>query len=106
MEQRIPKYLYKIISMENWQASKGQKFVRLSAEDGSFIHLSQEDQLDRIVEKYWGKISQFAILKIETDILPGRMAFEANPGGKNKYYHLYNGSIPLEAVVEARVVDR
>lgn len=27
-----------------------------------------------------------------------------NPGGANKYYHLYNGYIPFESVLEAKIV--
>ena len=30
------------------------------------------------------------------------MVLEANPGGAAKYYHLYNGSIPLSAVISER----
>lgn len=99
-------YLFKILSVENWQASADKKFIQLSAEDHDFIHFSLEDQLDRIVAKYWTHVPQFVILKIDGGKLPGKMVLEANPGGTNKYYHLYDGSIPLDAVIESRVVDQ
>ncbi len=99
-----PKYLYKVLSVENWKAS--DKTVKLSSEDDAFIHLSTEDQLDRIVGKYWAQVPEYVILKIDTSKLPGKLLFEANPGGENKYYHLYNGSIPLNSIVESKTVKR
>ena len=95
-----PPYLYKIISIEDWKASKSLKSIRLSQADHDFIHLSREDQLDRILTKYWKDQPGFIVLKLDTSKLPGKLVLEANPGGTNKYYHLYNGSIPLEAIVE------
>ena len=44
-------YLYKVLSLEDWNKSKSQTFVVLSKEDKEFIHLSKEDQLNRIIDK-------------------------------------------------------
>lgn len=103
---QTPKYLYKILSVEMWQASQNEKNLQLAPEDDAFIHFSKEDQLERIIEKYWAKMPQFTILKIETAKLPGHLIFEANPGGKNKYYHLYNGAIPLGSVMETKLIQK
>lgn len=100
MEEK-PTYLYKVLSLDGW--AKSSETVHLSSMDAKFIHLSTEDQLDKIVEKYWAGVSEYVILKIETDKLPGKLVLEANPGGTNKYYHLYNGSIPLNAIVESEI---
>ena len=97
-----PRYLYKIISLKNWQASQEAGEVILSSEDTELIHLSREDQLERILHKYWSNEPEYFILKLETAKLSGKLVFEANPGGINKYYHLYEGSIPLTSVVEAK----
>lgn len=101
-----PKFLYKIISIQNWEESQPLDFVKLTEDDRQFVHLAKEDQLDRIIDKYWSSISKFIILKLETARLKGQIAFEANPGGHNKYYHLYNGKIPLKAVAEIRLINR
>lgn len=115
-----PKYLYKILSMENWQASQKNKSeklfsaqasstqvssVQLSNEDHDFIHFSTEDQLVRIIKKYWANVPEYVVLKISTEKLPGKMVLEANPGGENKYYHLYDGYIPLDAIEEFKIVN-
>lgn len=101
-----PKYLYKVLSFEDWKKSQGSESVKLSEADHHFIHFSKKDQLERIIEKYWTNCPEFVVLKIDIKNLPGKLIFEANPGGINKYYHLYNGSIPISAVVESRTIKR
>jgi|SRR5579872_1775456 len=101
MTEKGPTYLYKVLSMDDW--AKSCETVHLSSKDADFIHLSTEDQLDRIIEKYWAGASEYIVLKIETAKLSGNLILEANPGGTNKYYHLYNGSIPLTAIIESKV---
>lgn len=100
MNSESPSYLYKIVSLENWDKSQFQNFVVLPKEDREFIHLSTEQQLERIVQKYWSNGSPYVILKVDSHQLPGQLIYEANPGGANKYYHLYQGAIPLKAVLE------
>ncbi len=102
--ETAPKYLYKILSQRLWQATVSRPSVYLSAEDDAFIHFSRDDQVERIVSKYWSDVPQFVILKVDTDKLPGKLVYEANPGGSSKYYHLYDGSIPFHAIVESKIV--
>lgn len=101
-----PKYLYKILSYTNWQATQSQRVVQCPAEDAAFIHFSREDQLDRILTKYWSDQPSYAILKIVPEKMQGRLVFETNPGGTAKYYHLYEGSIPFNAIAEVKIVFR
>lgn len=101
MTEKRPTYLYKVLSMDDW--AKSCKTVHLSSMDADFIHFSTEEQLDKIIEKYWADASEYVVLKIETAKLSGNLVLEANPGGTNKYYHLYNGAIPLIAIMESKV---
>ncbi len=105
-EESTPHYLYKVVSIEAWKASQGEKSLKLSADDQTFIHLSREDQLERITSKYWAKASEYVVLRLDASKLPGKMVYEANPGGASKYYHLYDGSIPLEAISESKVIKK
>lgn len=104
--EMTPQYLYKVLSVEDWQKSQGMRSIKLTAADQDFIHLAREDQLDRIVGKYWDKVPEYVVLKIDAAKLPGKLVFEANPGGENKYYHLYDGSIPLKAVVDSKLIKK
>lgn len=97
-EVLTPTYLYKILSVENWE--KSHAIIELPSSDNAFIHLATEEQLSKIIEKYWNHTPEFVVLKIDTKKLIGDLVFETNPGGKIKYYHLYHGCIPREAVVE------
>lgn len=91
-----PVYLYKILSADDW--AKSCTTVHLSDADADFIHFSTKDQLNGILKKYWANASEYVVLRVETSKLPGNLVLEVNPGGSNKYYHLYDGSIPLSAI--------
>ncbi len=91
--------LYKVISIENWNLSKLQNRLVLPPMDKSFIHLSTKKQLSGIIDKFWKNEPEFIMLTINAKQLPGKLVLEANPGGSNKYYHLYNGLIPINSVI-------
>jgi len=95
-----PEYLYKIVSPEDWQAAQEQAYLKRGAIDTDFIHLATKEQLPRIAEKFW-KNKDYVILKLDPKKLTGRLVYEANPGGSTLFYHLYDGEIPREAVIEA-----
>ncbi len=96
--------LYKVISTSQWKNS--EEHVSLSEMDREFIHFSKADQLDRIVNKFWRGENEYVILAIDPKLLPGDLVYETNPGGTSKYYHLYNGSIPKEAILHVEVIKR
>lgn len=102
-ESQAPAYLYKVISRQAWEESKAQNQLILSPMDKDFIHLAKEDQVEYVVNKFWaGK--DYLVLKLDTKKLVGKLVYESNPGGSTKYYHLYDGCIALDAVVEVKSV--
>ena len=101
-----PKHLYKILAMDSWAESQKGDRLKLAWIDDTFIHLATDEQLDRVIEKFWGDKSSYVILTVDPTKFVGRLVHESNPGGTNKYYHLYNGHIPLAAVTHVRTVDR
>lgn len=100
-----PQYLYKILSTSDWKTSQQRTTLKLPSSDDAFIHLATKEQLERIIDKYWQDQPQFVLLKLDTSKLKGKLQYEANPNGVNQYYHLYNGSIPLDAIVEIEVIE-
>jgi len=102
MNEVTPDYLYKVLSWENWEASREFDTLELPPEDAAFIHFSKEDQLERILTKFWADVEQYVVLKIETQALIGRLVFEPNRGRKTKYYHLYDGAIPKCSIIEVQ----
>lgn len=95
---RASPLLYKIVSVKHWEANDTHDPLPLTEEDSAFIHLATEEQLDAILDKYWA-LKNYVILKLDARRLPGHLVYEANPGGTNKYYHLYEGSLPRQAIV-------
>jgi len=91
-------YLYKIISPEQWQHSQLQAFVEPTELDHDFIHLAQEHQVDGVIKKFW-KDTPYLILTLDSSLLNGKLVLESNRPGGDRYYHLYNGSIPISSVV-------
>jgi uncharacterized protein (DUF952 family) len=67
--------------------------------DTDFIHLSKEEQISHVVQKFWNN-RDYIVLKLASERLIGHLIYETNPGGMTYYYHLYEGSIPIDAVVE------
>lgn len=103
-EKTTPQYLYKVISVEGWQDSQQQNQVINSTLDDKFIHLATESQLPHVKQRFWsGK--RYFVLKLDPNKLKGRLVFETNPGGTTQYYHLYEGIIPLDAVIDVFPAD-
>jgi len=98
MENKL--YIYKILSQKDWAESNSLGYLKLQAQDDKFIHLAEKDQIDRIVKKFWSGQQDILIAKIDSSKIIGRLIKEANPGGTNTYYHLYDGKIPLKAVTD------
>jgi uncharacterized protein (DUF952 family) len=97
------KYLYKIISPENWQKSQLQNILVTPPMDDEFIHLSTEEQLPGIIRKFWdGK--DYIVLQLDVTKIQGRLIHECNPGGSTLYYHLYEGSIPMDSIIQPMIV--
>ena len=99
-------YLYKVLSVKNWKLSQESDFLILSPMDQDFIHLAKEEQVERIVNKFWKQEPEYVLITLNPSSLEGNLVYESNPGGKNKYYHLYDGKIPLEAVVDWETIEQ
>lgn len=104
VKQTVPLCLYKIVSVDGWAASKKDGRIEPSKFDETFNHLSTAKQLQRICTKYWGNIPIFVVLTVDPTKFVGALKLETNPGGSSKYYHLYDGHIPLDAVIDAQMI--
>jgi uncharacterized protein (DUF952 family) len=66
--------------------------------------LSTKDQLAGIINKFWENEPKFFVLTLDVKQLSGKLVLESNPGGSNKYYHLYDGFIPVHSVISVEKV--
>ncbi len=98
-------FLYKIVSIDDWNKSKLVNYVVKSEMDKEFIHLATKEQLQAIASKFWTS-QEYIILELDIKKINGRLVQERNPGGTTLYYHLYEGNIPLDAVTGFSLVQQ
>ena len=98
---KSPLFLYLVVAPEEWKESQQEGRMMLSSFHDAFIHLSTEEQVPKITDKFW-KGKEFVLLKIDPKKIQGRLQYEKNPGGNTRYFHLYDGVIPVDAVVEIK----
>ena len=94
-------HLYKIVSPEQWEQSQSQTKIILTSFDEPFIHLAQEHQVTGVLQKFWTN-QPHIVLTLDSTHLIGELKLERNRPEGDLYYHLYNGSIPLTAVISAQ----
>lgn len=92
-----PQILYKIMSLDNWDKTKNE-IARLESNDNEFIHFSMDDQWRRIVEKRFTN-KNYVLLTIDTTKTNGTWKYEFDTSMKEKWWHLYNGSITRQSIV-------
>lgn len=104
-KQKIPNYLYKIIPSSQWRESLYRNLLVHSSLDSECIQLATEEQLESILKRF--KIDKdHMLLKIDSNRLIGRLIYETDFNSDAKYFRLYNGSIPLDAFIEARELQK
>ncbi|MFM9904615.1 MAG: DUF952 domain-containing protein [Pyrinomonadaceae bacterium] len=99
--------IYHIVLPDVWAAFDGDLYRHASLEIEGFIHCSFADQLDGVIERYYGSAERIVVLEIESDSLMSRTLKE--PSTNNEIYpHIY-GPINRDAIVgvtERRKHDR
>lgn len=96
-----PTELFKIMSESDWKGSEGQTHLKKGPIDHDFIHLATAIQVEKVAGKFFKDIPH-RVLKLNPKSLEGRLLKERNPGGKELYYHLYEGQIPTSSVLEVK----
>jgi uncharacterized protein (DUF952 family) len=94
----VPTYLYKILNEAQWKEFQQEKTLAAKGMDVDFFHLATAPQIDAIAKKYFQDVSPLIVVELFSAKLEGHLVLEANPGGTSKYWHLYSGCIPYEAV--------
>jgi len=97
-------YLYKVISVNDWNKSQHRQYVHTTPMDNSYSIVSTEDQLQAVIDKSWRGVADFVVLTLDVNKLDHRLIFEMGRE-KDKINHLvYEGMIPVDAVIAANVL--
>jgi len=97
-------YFYKVITLRDWHATEERERVFLSDENESSIRLAKRDQIEKMIAKYKRYEDVVVVLKIHKDKIIGEIEFKKSIDRMTGHYYLQGGFIPLEAVLEARIV--
>lgn len=95
-----PRYLYKVVSLEDWNTSQNSDLLRLSKPD---VMLLKVDQLENTIIRDWNSASEVIIVEIDVDKLKEPVLAEKDKAGKPISYQ-YSATIPLSAISEPRIV--
>lgn len=97
-------HIYHITSFYDWelQSAYGEYIHPSLAEEG-FIHMSTEDQVPKVLERYYDGVSGLVVLKVKTSQLKNELKYEKAPSDGDNYPHLF-GSLNVDAVVEVEML--
>ncbi len=91
--------IYHIAFADAWEEAKQKGYYEhpsLKAE--GFIHCSQEQQVDGVLERYFHGATNLVKLLIDTDKLTSKYVFDWSPSTADTYPHIY-GPINIDAVI-------
>jgi uncharacterized protein (DUF952 family) len=89
--------IYHIVLPDAWAAFECDLYEAPSLKTEGFIHCSFAQQLDAVIERYYGGETRIVILEIETERLMSRMIKETSTN-REIYPHIY-GPINRNAIV-------
>jgi len=105
MQPVWPQSLFKILTLAQWKEGQEKKILILGDQDETFIHLAEEHQVVKIAKKFFKDQSQVVIIELDRNKLVGRLIKERNPGGETKYFHLYDGHLPFNAIIQTSILN-
>ncbi len=91
--------IYHITTATEWSGAKQKGFYEhLSLAAEGFIHCSQEQQVESVLERYFAGKSDLVKLTIDTDKLSSKYVFDWSPSAQDTFPHVY-GTINIDAVI-------
>jgi uncharacterized protein (DUF952 family) len=97
-------YIYHITTREVWEQAQttGQYEVPSLKEEG-FIHCSMEDQVQRVLERFYSDRKDLLLLCIDSRKLLSQLVYEWAPSMEATFPHVY-GPINTDAVTEVKPI--
>lgn len=96
--------IYHVTSVPEWELAKKQGFYETSSlKNEGFIHCSENDQVNGVLQRYFTGKKGLLKLSINTDKLTSRYIQEWSRGSQDTFPHVY-GPINLESVETVETV--
>lgn len=92
--------IYHVTTKKEWESALADGgYIAPSLATEGFIHCSQEQQVNGVLERYFKGQSNLVKLTIDTDKLTSRYLLERSPSINEDFPHIY-GPINIAAVIE------
>ncbi len=107
---KIPKYLYQVIPLLDWNETKNRKSFNIKQKD-NILHLLTKKQFDDIQKSIYG-LPNLLIITINTQKLP--VAYESGSKCKKnlyyghhqkKHYHIHKNAITLNTIEKIDLIE-
>ncbi|HEU4606741.1 MAG TPA: DUF952 domain-containing protein [Chitinophagaceae bacterium] len=97
--------IYHICYQADWQLARERGvYEAASLKEEGFIHCSQEEQLEGVLQRYFKDKRGLVKLSIDTSLLQSRLIYEWSPSLTETFPHVY-GPIQLQAVIETASIS-
>ncbi len=98
--------IYHVTTASNWKAALNQGwYAAESLALEGFIHMSKEEQVEGVLNRYYQGIPDLVLLHIEESLLTSQLIFELSPSVNEEFPHLF-GKLNIDAVVEVKPIMR
>ena len=92
--------IYHVTSKNEWELAKQNGFFEApSLKLEGFIHCSQEQQVQGVLERYYQGKTDLVKLVIDTTKLVHELKYEVTPSVNEEFPHVF-GTINLDAVID------
>jgi len=98
--------IYHVVSRNKWEAALKQGFYEAdSLKEEGFIHLSKQDQVKGVLQRYYRDQKDLLLLHIDETKLTAELKYEIAPSVNELFPHLF-GRLNLDAVTEITAIEQ
>ncbi len=98
-------YIYHIAAQADWDRAKESGLYAVpSLKEEGFIHCSMEDQVARVLDRFYSGRKDVVVLCIDSRKLTSQLVYEWAPSMEATFPHVY-GAINTDSVTEVFSVD-
>ncbi len=91
--------IYHVTTKSEWaMAMSIGKYEAPSLHTEGFIHLSKQDQVAGVLDRYYKGVNDLVLLHIDETLLTAELKYELSPSVNQEFPHLF-GALNVEAVV-------
>jgi len=92
--------IYHVTTADEWKTAQNKGFYEsASLKTEGFIHCSEQQQVDGVLERYFTGKTNLVKLVIDTSKLTSRYIHEWSPSIRDTFPHIY-GPVNLDAVID------